>query len=487
MTALRAAPSPRLRGILLAVVPLAALLITTQFLLPGDDGPGRGTPLAILAKGVILGLLAALSSVGIVVIYRTLRIVNFAQGAIGLAAGVFVMTCIAITDIPFPIAFLLGLLISAFLGLAVGLFTLRFFDSSRLFLTVVTIVGSEVFFQLIGFILRLPIFPPINERPVEQPTAETFRRLLPFGGFNFRIGDLPLDFGFAEVFSFEVAILTLLAIGAFFKFTKSGVAVRAVAENAERASLLGIGVAKLSVIVWVITGALAGVTVMLTSLLTGASGGGSREASFDILLPVLAAALIARMTSIPIAVWASVLIGVAQQAYAFSFRDEGPLFNVALFALLSVGLLVQRRQAGRSESGAAVSWSATDEPRPIPKELSGAGDRPLQPAGRDRPRRHRRRGLPVRRLDGPDRARRRHLHQRHRRPLPRRADRLGGPGQPRAVRLRGHRGRRRRRHSTSTRGYPVLARGAARRPPSPAPSPSSSACRRCGSRACSCW
>lgn len=368
--ALQLSPA-RLRGAVLAIVPLLAVVVVTQLVLPGDQGAGRGTPFAILFRGLVLGLLTALSSVGIVMLYRTLRIVNFAQGAMGLVSAVFLATCLQYSGIPFPIAFVLGVGISALLGLAVGIFTLRFFDSSRLFLTVVTIVGSEVFFQLVGFIVRLPIFPPLSERSVEVPTAETFRRILPFGGFDFQIGSMPLRFGFAEVFSLEVAILTLLAIGAFFRFTKSGVAVRAVAENSERASLLGIGVAKLSVIVWVIAGALAGITGMLTQVVSSSTGGGTRQEAFDLLLPILAAALVARMTSIPVAIYTSVLLGVAQQAYGYSYRDEIPAFNVALFLVLSIGLLVQRRRSGRSEGGAAVSWSATDESRPIPKELAG--------------------------------------------------------------------------------------------------------------------
>ena len=68
------------------------------------------------------------------------------------------------------------------------------------------------------------------------------------------MGGLGLDFGFAEVFSIEVAVIALLALGAFFRFTRSGVAVRAMAENTERAALLGISVGRLSTITWALAG-----------------------------------------------------------------------------------------------------------------------------------------------------------------------------------------------------------------------------------------
>jgi branched-chain amino acid transport system permease protein len=361
----------RLRTVLLGAIPIVVLLVVTQFLLPGKVGGGRGTPAAILFIGLIYGLLIAMSSVGVVLVYRTLRVVNFAQTAMGVLAIVFVNLAVQFTRMPFLAAFAVGIVLSAVMGLLTGIFTLRFFNSSRLFLTVVTIVGAQVFVQLITWVLRWPIFPPINKRPLAAPTPEEFKRLLPFPGFHFGVGSFPLKFGFTEVFGLEVAILTLAAIGVFFRYTRAGVAVRGMAENPERASLLGIGVAKLSVIVWTITGALAGVTAILIGLVSGATGGTTPQEAFNVLLPIFAAAVIGRMTKLPTTIYAAVLIGIAQRAWDFSYSNNSELFNVWLFGALAIALVVQRRYIGRSEAGTGLSWSGTDEPRPIPKELSG--------------------------------------------------------------------------------------------------------------------
>jgi branched-chain amino acid transport system permease protein len=361
----------RLRTVLLGAIPLVVLLVITQFVLPGKVGGGRGTPAAILFQGLITGLLIALSAVGVVMLYRTLRVVNFAQGAMGVLGIVFVSLGIQFTNLPFILTFVLGVALSALVGLVTGIFVLRFFNSSRLFLTVVTIVGAQVYFQLVTWVVRWPIFPPIDKRPAAAPTPEEIKRMLPFAGFDFQIGNFPLRFGFSEVFALEVAILALAAIGVFFRYTRAGVAVRGLAENPERASLLGIGVAKLSVLVWTLAGALAGVTFILTGLSTGATGAGSQQDAFALLLPIFAAAVIGKMSSLPITIYASVLIGLAQKAWEFSYANDASLFNVGLFFALAAGLVVQRRHIGRSEVGGGTSWSATDEPRPIPKELRG--------------------------------------------------------------------------------------------------------------------
>lgn len=365
--------SPRLRGAVMAAATVIALLVITQFVLPGTQGGGRGTPGAILFSGLVYGLQVALSAVGIVMLYRTLRFINFGLIPLGIVGAVLVIQFVLFTQVPFLLAFLLGVLLCAALGAVVGVFTLRFFNSSRLFLTVVTIVGANVFFSLLNFIIRLPFFPPLEERTSGSQNLgpEAFRLLLPFAGFDFQVGKFPLQFGFAHVFALEIAIITLLAIGAFFRYTRMGTAVRALAENPERASLLGIGVGSLSIVIWTIVGALAGVTAILAVVLSsGGGGGGDPDSAFGLLLPILTAAVIARMASFPTAIFTAVVLGVLQQAFNFSYRNNTQVFNVLLFVVVAVGLLLQRRRMGRSEAGGGTTWAATEEPRPVPKELA---------------------------------------------------------------------------------------------------------------------
>lgn len=365
--ATRALPDdPRLRGLIYGAGAVIATLVLTQFVMPGRGG-ARGTPAAILFLGLITGAFIALTAVGMIVVYRALRIINFAQAVMGVMGSTLAFWLVVLTPVPFPLAFVAGVGLSAVVGLLFGLFTLRFFRSSRLFLTVVTLVSIPFMLLLLQWVPSLPFFPPEEERGDLVITPEEFDRMLPLPGFDFTIGGFDLRFGFGELFVLDVAVIALIAVFAFFRYTKTGVAIRALAENPERASLLGVSVGAVSLIVWTIAGMLSGAAVTSAVALEGGVSGSSDPA---FLLPILAAAVFAGLERFGVAILASVLIGVVQQAWLYSWADHFSLYRVLLFAVIVGGLLVQRRRSTRSEQ-AEVSWSATDEARPIPKELAG--------------------------------------------------------------------------------------------------------------------
>lgn len=356
------------RSAVITAVLLGAFLILTQLVLPGSPGsPGRGTPPGILFDGAVTGLVVSLTAAGVVLIYRAMRIVNFAQTSLGVMGANVIFGFVAFTDLPFPIAMALGLLVATGVGALAGLVVLRFFRSSRLVLTVVSIVAAGFLVSVSYEVYKLPFFPDYEELTAAQRTgSESIQSSLPFPGWHFDIGIVP-NFGFAHVFAIEAAVLCLLALAAFFRFTRAGVAVRALAENPERASLLGIGVGGLTIVTWAIAGFLSGVSTSVTGMLTvpGTSGGFSPS----LLLAAFAAAVIGRMESLPVTVAAAVAISAFNRAFTWSFPSDRGLVPVILFGILVVGLLLQRKTISRAET-ASVGWAATEEQRPIPKVLA---------------------------------------------------------------------------------------------------------------------
>lgn len=360
--------NPRGRAAVWSVLVFIGLALYTQVVLPGAGGGGRGTPMAIVFSGLVVGALNALTAAGIVLIYRTHRVINFAQTAVGASGGQLTFQLLQLKHAPLWLAFPLGVLFAAGIGLVFELVVVkRFFNSARLTLTVATIAIGDLL-QVVSAqgVNHFPFFP--RDRSVQAELGlSSLRNLLPFSGWSFRIGHFSLKFGFADVFALEVTVVALLLLAAFFRFTRSGVAVRAMAENSERATLLGISVGKLSSMVWIIAGALGGVGVILTGLvITPGTAAGFAPA---VLLPALAAAVIARMRSLPIAVAAAVAISILSSATAFSLRNDVPLIQVGLFLVIAVGLLLQRRSERRSERGVVTNWQAVEEQRAVPKEL----------------------------------------------------------------------------------------------------------------------
>ncbi|MEI2699515.1 MAG: hypothetical protein V9E94_14705 [Microthrixaceae bacterium] len=97
--------------------------------------------------------------------------------------------------------------------------------------------------------------------------------------------------------------------------------MRAASENTDRARLLGVPVRNLTTAVWAIAGALAALTFVLQAPFRGAAP--SAAAGPAVLLPALAAAIVARMESLPKAFAAAV--GLGRHAGARALEHEHPV------------------------------------------------------------------------------------------------------------------------------------------------------------------
>lgn len=363
----RFASNPRVKSALITSVLFLGILIVTQIILPGGSA-GGGTPPAVLFNGLVLGLLQGLVAAGIVLIYRSSNIINFAQGALGAAGGVFTYNFAVLNRWPFLLSLIMGLIVAALIGLAVELGLMRrFLHAPRLVLTVVTIALIGVLAGAAQTVSGLPgLFPDRQDRTVEELSGSA-PIPLPFSGFKFRIGSLPLDFGFPHLLAIGLSIVALIGLSLFLRYTRFGIAIRAAAENAERAPLLGINIGILSMIVWTIAGFLSGLGLILTGVANQSFTGGSVPP--ELLITALAAALIARMRKLWVAVAAATAITILRQAINYSFADQIALLDVGLLLVVVGGLLAQRSRAERSEAQEVSSWKATEEYRPIPKEM----------------------------------------------------------------------------------------------------------------------
>ena len=353
---------PGRRRALVLTASFALLLVITQFAFP------RGTPVGVLFDGVVQGFTAALATTGIVLVYRSIRVINFAQTAFGIFAGIAVFLFVRVTEVPFPIALVVGLLLSTLVGIAAGVISVRFLKSSRLVLTVVTAVAALFLVQFAPEIGKLSFFKDVERlSQSERSGLVDLQPYLPFSGWDFFIGDYNIPFGFADVFALEVSIIALLAVGGVLRYTRIGVAVRAMAENPERAGLLGISVPYLVVGVFGVSGLLAGLGTVSTALVQTPNQ--ANNLSPGVLLTALSGAVLGRMERLPTAVLATVAISVFTRAFAFSFSEDLPLITVFYLLVLGVGLLIQSGRSNDRVEQASVSWAATDEPRRIPAVL----------------------------------------------------------------------------------------------------------------------
>ncbi len=309
----------------------------------------NGLPVGVVALGLVLGSLEALTALGLVLVYRAARIVNFAQADIGgLAAGVAVVL-VAGAGLPYFVALLLALAVAVLTGFVVdGLVVRRFFTAPRLILTVATIGVAQV---LGAGQIALPTLFDVDR-------AERFVSPLQM---SFRIG--PIVFGADHVTAVVVVPVVLAALAWFLGRSDLGIAIRAAADSSERALLLGVPVRRLSQVTWMVAAGLSGLGAVLTVPIVGTNlGGVAGPAS---LLGPLAAAVVARMERLWVAFAAALGVGVLRQVVFWNY-PRATTVDVALFLVVLVALLTQRRTHERVSSGGEL---AVAEVRPVPEIL----------------------------------------------------------------------------------------------------------------------
>jgi ABC-type branched-subunit amino acid transport system ATPase component/ABC-type branched-subunit amino acid transport system permease subunit len=310
-------------------------------------------PAGLILQGVEFGSISGLLAIGLVLTYRSTRIINFAYGAMGGMSGTIGVMLDLGQHWNWFLAVAAGLAVGGLLGAAVDILVIRrFFNAPRLILTVATIGLAQI---LGGLQLLVPQWlggPPI----VGGVTT-------PLSGPHIQVH--PVIFNGNDLLVACVVPVVLVGLGWFLLRTDAGVAVRSVSDNAERAMLLGIPVRRLSTLVWVIAGVLSALTILVSAPsqgLTLTAGAGP-----TLLLLPLAAAVVARMESLPIAFGAGIGIGIIDQVVQFNVSKES-VTTVVNFAVVLVALLLQRRTSGRAED-AEGSWLATGVLKPVPAAL----------------------------------------------------------------------------------------------------------------------
>ncbi len=311
----------------------------------------NGAPVGLVVIGAVLGSATGLAAVGIVLVWRANRVVNFAAGAIGGAAALGSLNLYLTWGWSYWVAVAVALVGGALLGGLVELTVIRrFAQAPRLVLTVATIGLAQL---LGGLELGIPKFVFGVESPVlgafETPLTSTTLVLGPV----IVTGD--------HLLAAAVVPVVVLALAWFLRRSLAGTAIRAAAENTDRARLLGVPVRRITTLVWVLAGALAALTFVLKAPFLGATP--AAIAGPAVLLPALAAAVVARMESMPVAFAAAVALGVVDQLVRWNTTSP-ELVDVVLLVVIVTALLVQRGPGSRAFD-ADGGWRDAELIRPV--------------------------------------------------------------------------------------------------------------------------
>jgi branched-chain amino acid transport system permease protein len=272
-------------------------------------------------NGALTGLLYALIAMSFVIIYRSARVFNFAQGELIVVGAFLIWTYMAQFDLEWWIAIPLALLSSLVLGLVVERLILRPLVGEDLFSFVMVTIGLLI---LIRGVVLVTWGPEVRFFPAILPAVAI------------RLGSIVID----QALLYGGALTVLIAVLAswFFNRTQAGLEMSAVAEDHETALSLGISVRRSIAVAWAISAMLSTVAAIVFL-----NGKGMTFLASDIGFAALPVALLAGLESIGGVVLGGVIVGVASGLAAY-FLDpvfDGGVAAVFPFLIMVVILLVR--------------------------------------------------------------------------------------------------------------------------------------------------
>jgi ABC-type branched-subunit amino acid transport system ATPase component/ABC-type branched-subunit amino acid transport system permease subunit len=307
-------------------------------------------PRQVVFSGFVNGATYGIVAVGIVLIYRSSRVINLAAAEMGGLAAALLARMVINWEAPYWLSFAACVAAGGAIGWLVERTVIRrLFEAPRVIVTVATIGVAQLLLFAQAVLPR-----PSHFTAFPTPIHSSWRIL----------GVVVLG---EHVLILVVIPLLTAAIAVFLNRTKYGIAVRASAANADAARLAGISVRRMSSLVWVVAGVLAATATILSAPITTTTSGDVLTLGPGLLLRVLVAAVIARMVSPSIAVVTGIAIGVGEAVLYFNRPNDHGILDLALLVVLLLALipLARRRVAGRIESG----WSFAPRLRALPRAI----------------------------------------------------------------------------------------------------------------------
>ena len=311
-------------------------------------------PLGTVLDGAIIGALSGLTAMGLVLVYKSARIINFAQAELGGVASTTAIVLVLGNGLSYIEAVIIGIVSAIVMGVLIDRIIIwRFQRAPRLILTVATI-GLAQLFEAAEF--KIPTLYGNGGLKGTNFNAP-FHFQTTIGGYVFNEN---------HVLAVIVIPIIMLLIWWFLAKTDIGIGIRASSDSADRALLLGIPVRRLSLITWVVAAVLSAIGAILSQPIQGIQLG--QPLGPEVLLTPLAAAAIARFEKLPLALYASIFIGIFEEAVYWSYPKSSWIY-IGLFLLIAIALFTQRQIVTRVAGNELGSFVNIKEIRPLTRAV----------------------------------------------------------------------------------------------------------------------
>ncbi len=267
--------------------------------------------------GLTNGAILALAALGFVLIYKSSDVINFAQGEFLLVGAYITFAMIAQFGLVWPLGMILTMFLAVVMGVIVERLVLRPMIGEPIISIIMVTIGLSSLLRAIvsGIWGNLPrAFPPF----IPSQTVKILSAVV----------------GADRLWAFVIALILLGLFSLFFRRSKEGIAMRAVADDQQAALSMGISVKKIFAWAWSIAAATAAIGGALVANIVGVSG---ELSGFG--LRVFPVVILGGLDSIPGAIVGGIIIGLLE-AYTGGYIGQG-LNSVIPFVLLILILMVR--------------------------------------------------------------------------------------------------------------------------------------------------
>lgn len=284
--------------------------------------------LNLIFAGLVSGSIYALMAVGVIVVYRASRVLNFAHGEFAAFAALLALSLYVNNDVPLLATF--GIILVATIALSLAVETTFAYPMRNAPVLEVVAVTLGVSLIFAGFLLEL-----------FGKNVKLFPRYVQGAGFE--VGDASISM--QNVTTLVATLVVLGAVAALFQFTRLGVAMRAASENGRLATLLGINPKTVSIASWAIAGGLAAVAALLVAPDLSLSP----DAFTLLLVQSFAALVLGGFTSLLGAVVGGYILGISLNLFSYYVASDMPATFI-LLAVLAILLVRPHGLFGKEES-----------------------------------------------------------------------------------------------------------------------------------------
>jgi len=250
--------------------------------------------LQMLASGIAVGSSYALMGLAMVIIYKTSEVVNFAQGEMALISIFLTYMVLEFYGFPFYVAFPGALVFSVLLGFLLEFAVLRRAKEPNVLGMIIITIGLEMI--LMGIVSwKFGADPKTMPFPIGPYDSVTL------GGIF--VSSL-------EVLTFFVALIIMVVLFVFLRYSKLGIAMKATQQNPTAARLMGIRINRILMFTWGISslvGCVAGLLIAPTTM--------QPYMMWDPMLKGFAAAVLGGMTSLPGSIFGAYAVGIIENLF----------------------------------------------------------------------------------------------------------------------------------------------------------------------------